>query len=166
MKKENVADQKRLKMLSEVEKKAFADRCEVEIDTAASTAPEDVFAHNMDEFKHNMEEQCKNLETMLSVHKNIITFLQNELSKDMPENVMKVYQSELDVRKELQHKCISSMALMQKRIEIVDKVKAWALNNYADLSELNFCINNVLQLPGTSEKIEAIVQKATEGYGK
>lgn len=158
----NAADQEKLKMLTDEEKKAFADKCSVECEEVKADTPKDVFATTLKEYSTNMQLQIPYLESAIVLHQRILNMLTDELNRKditLSDSTHKVYAEELSVRKDLIFKCKASIAVMQERLAIAPDTIAWMLENFDKLCEVDFLLNNRLDLPGTKERVQKIADK-------
>lgn len=158
----NAADQEKVKMLTDEEKKAFADKCSVECEEVKSDTPKDVFETTLNEYSTNMQLQIPYLESAIVLHQRILNMLSEELNRKditLSESTRKVYMEELAVRKDLIYKCAASIEVMKERLAIAKDTNAWMLENFDKLGDVDFLLNNRLDLPGTKERVQKIADK-------
>lgn len=153
MKKENAADQKRVRPLTKAEKEKIAAKCKVEFENApAEATPVEEFKTALAEYKKNMITQCENLKAMIKVHKQLEQHIKTRIEDTKGDEVTnKLYQEELGVRQNLLAQCTGGYNVMQKRLEMCDEITAWVVDNFDNVQKLDLFFNNGLNLPGTKE---------------
>lgn len=151
--------------LTDEQKKAFAEKCSVECDEVKSDKPQDIFESTIDEYVQTMQAQIAYLTDAVNLHKRMANMLSYDLNRtdvELTENTRKVYTEELKVREDLISKCISAIAVMHERLTIAEATKKWMLENFEQLQNVDFFLNNRLDLPGTKERVQEIVDKLSK----
>ena len=155
-------EEKKTREMTVEEKEKFLSRVRIETeDIPESQSREDVFKASIQSYNDSMQEQIIRLKSAISLNEymrqTVLKLL--ETSNDLPDSINEeVLKTEISTRDSILAKMIESKLLMEKRLQLSDKVCQFCIAHYDELIDLDIYFGGVIGLPETRQLTENILE--------
>lgn len=140
----------------------FIKNIEVEVDIPKAEeghkiTSKDIFVSNIDSYIQKLEEHRDVLKTQLECESSILELFEEYMVElDSSDMIYDAFKQRVDSTRKLKDDLTVAAECNEERLNVATDMRDKLINNYEFISDINFFMNNPLNMPDYDERVKAV----------